>query len=874
MIEGPVTNRRFSRRLVRQIMVYGGGAVVMVALTATGYWIYQGRARSQAEAAGEAAKTQAQQIAGKVAAPFSALRKQLVTLGSDAAVIAAFGAGDASALQGLAEQHAGEFHFALKLRLLFPGLAETDPTAQPPLTFTSLDMLRRAEDSTAPVSAEVHLFGSPGQHIAMVAPALDAAGQLRGLLHLSLDVSMFKEVLDALEIPGAKAELRQADGGKSVVLGSAGDGAGAGQPVIVSVPDTRWNIAYFPAADSSVVGAAGTGTANSWLIPALVLVMAGVAGAAFVLRRGARVEQAAGSPGGGVIYAGAVRAIMEGVHPGMEKLVPNLPGMGQKRSITPVSKGMGGDDITRMSSHGGPKVVVGDTTEPNPIVATVKPAARQKPKPSAASAATPAPVPKPRPASVVAAEAAAAAAAKPAPELSPGIFRAYDIRGIVGKTLTADVVTKIGQAIGAEADARSQPTLAVGRDGRLSSPELAEALIQGLRAAGRNVIDIGMVPTPVLYFATHELGLHSGVMVTGSHNAPEYNGLKIVLGDESLSGDAIQNLYQRVVKGDLGSGQGMIDSADVVAAYIRRISDDIPVALGGAFKIVIDCGNGVAGAVAPQLIRALGHDVIELYCDVDGRFPNHHPDPSQPENLQALVERVRAEQADLGLAFDGDGDRLGVVDASGRIIWPDQQLMILARDVLTRNPGATIIYDVKCSRHLGLAIEAAGGQPLMWRTGHSLIKQKLKETNAPLAGEMSGHIFFKERWFGFDDAMYTAARLLEVLMATRRKPVDVFAELPESVTTPELRVPLPEDAHAPFMQTLGAKLSAFTDARVIDIDGFRVEFSDGWGLVRPSNTSPALVVRFEADNDTAMQRIKEAFRGVLLAAQPGLKLPF
>jgi len=871
MIDGPVTNRRISRRLVRQILVFGGGAALTIALVAAGYWIYQGRARSQAEAADTAAKGQAQQIAGNVAAPFSAMRKQLVKLGSDAAVIAAFEAGDADALQGLAEQHAGEFHLALKLRLLFPGLTETDPASQPPISYASLDMLRRAEDSTAPVSAEVHLFGSAGQHIAMVAPALDAAGQLRGLLHLSLDLALFTEILDGLDVHGGRAELRQADGGKSVMLGSAGDGASASEPVIVAVPDTRWNIAYFSPAGSMAVLVGETGGADSWLMPGVVVLVTGVAAVAFMLRRRTRSEAVTGHAAGNVVYAGAVRAIMEGVHPGMEKLVPNLPGLGQKRAIAPVSRGMSGDDITRMVTHSGPKVAVGDTTEPNPILGTVKPTPQPKPKPSAPS--PPAPVSKPRPASAVAAEAAAAAT-PPAPEVSPGIFRAYDIRGIVGKTLTAEIVTKIGQAIGAEAGDRGQQTIAVGRDGRLSSPELSDALILGLRAAGRNVMDIGMVPTPVLYFATHELDAHNGVMVTGSHNGPEYNGIKIVLGDETLAEEAIQGLYQRVVKGDLGSGQGTLESADVVAAYIRRISDDIPVALGGAFKIVIDCGNGVAGAVAPQLIRALGHDVIEMYCDVDGRFPNHHPDPSQPENMQALIQRVQEEQADLGLAFDGDGDRLGVVDASGRIIWPDQQLMILARDVLTRNPGAQIIYDVKCSRHLGLAIEAAGGKPLMWRTGHSLIKRKMKECDAPLAGEMSGHIFFKERWFGFDDAMYTAARLLEVLMGMRRKPVDVFAELPPSVTTPELRVPLPEPAHRPFMQSLGGKLASFKDARVVDIDGFRVEFADGWGLVRPSNTAPALVVRFEADNDAAMHRIKEAFRGVLLAAKADLKLPF
>ncbi len=858
MTEGPVTNRRFSRRLVHQALVIGGSALALVVFIAAGYWIYQSRARSQAEAATAAANAHAEEIASKVAAPFSALRTQLVKLGGDAQVISAFESGDSARLQSLADEHQGSFSSALKLRLLPPGWTEPDPTARPPLTYASLDMLRRAEESNAPVSTEAHMFGSENQHIVMVAPALNAAGQLRGLLHLSLDVALFNEIMATIEVHDGKAELRQTDGGKVAVLGSAGTGPGAGNPVVVSVGDTRWNIAYFLSANSLAARLEQTGGgATSWLVPGLIIVVVGVGAAVFVRHR-STLAQAANIRGhGDVVYAGAIKAIMDGVHPGMEKLVPNLPNLGQRRSVAPVSRGMSGDDITRMAGHSAPKVAIGDTTAPNPILATIAPVTK--------------PVRKPQPAPAKVAEPAPAALA---PTISQGIFRAYDIRGIVGKTLTAEVISKIGQAIGSEAGARKQQILAVGRDGRLSSPEFAEALIQGLRASGRKVIDIGMVPTPLLYFATHELGIQSGVMLTGSHNGPEYNGLKIVLGDETLSEGAIQKLYQRVVNNDLESGQGDLGEADMVAAYIQRISEDIPVALSGAFKIVIDCGNGVAGAVAPQLIRALGHDVIEMYCDIDGNFPNHHPDPSQPENLQALVGRVLEEQADLGLAFDGDGDRLGVVDNSGRIIWPDQQLMILARDVLKRNPGAPIIYDVKCSHHLRKIIESAGGKALMWRTGHSLIKKKMKETNAPLAGEMSGHIFFKERWYGFDDAFYTAARLLEILMSAKRKPVEVFAELPESVATPELRVNLAEDFHGSFMEALGQQLGVFKDARVIDIDGFRVEFPDGWGLVRPSNTSPALVLRFEADNETALQKIQQAFRGVLLGIKPDLQLPF
>ena len=458
-------------------------------------------------------------------------------------------------------------------------------------------------------------------------------------------------------------------------------------------------------------------------------------------------------------------------------------------------------------------------------------------------------------------------------KLSPLIFRAYDIRGIVGTTLTVAGVQDIGRAIGSEAEARGQKSIVVGRDGRTSSLELTEALTKGLRASGRHVIDIGMIPTPVLYFATHHLETGSGVMVTGSHNGPAYNGLKIMLADETLAGDAIQALYMRIQNDDMVSGKGGFRSEKVTADYISRISEDIPVTLGGAFKIVIDCGNGVAGALAPELFRTLGHEVVELYCEVDGKFPNHHPDPSQPENLEDLIAKVKEEQADLGLAFDGDGDRLGVVDGEGNIIWPDRQMMVLAKDVISRNQGAAIIFDVKCSRHLKTVIEENGGKPLMWKTGHSLIKAKMKEVDAPLAGEMSGHIFFKERWYGFDDAMYAGARLLEILTGCNKKPVEVFSELPGEIVTPELRITLAEKEHAKFMETFREKLS-FENAEIIDIDGIRVDFSDGWGLIRPSNTTPCLIARFEAENETALNRIQSEFHELILSVDPDLKLPF
>ena len=453
------------------------------------------------------------------------------------------------------------------------------------------------------------------------------------------------------------------------------------------------------------------------------------------------------------------------------------------------------------------------------------------------------------------------------------IFRAYDIRGVVEEGLSVDVVRQIGCAIGAEAYDRGQQTIVVGRDGRNSGPAFQEALTAGLRSTGRDVIDVGRVPTPVLYFATHYLNTGSGVMVTGSHNPPEYNGFKIMLGGETLFGDDIQTLRKRAESGDFPSGKGNLQSMDVVDEYVRRVCEDVPVALGNSFRVVVDCGNGVAGEVAPKLLRALGHDVVELFCEVDGNFPNHHPDPSDPANLTYLIGTVKQESADLGFAFDGDGDRLGVVDPDGKIIWPDMQMMLFAKDVLSRNAGAEIVFDVKCSSRLAKVIKQLGGKPVMWRTGHSYIKNKLKESGAPLAGEMSGHIFFQDRWYGFDDAIYSAARMLEILMAFKKSPAEVFSRLPAGESTPELRVDMKEGEQVPFVEKL-VEADGFANGKRTTIDGLRVDFSDGWGLVRASNTTPSLVMRFEGDNKEALARIQDEFRKAVTDIDPNLVLPF
>jgi phosphomannomutase/phosphoglucomutase len=456
-------------------------------------------------------------------------------------------------------------------------------------------------------------------------------------------------------------------------------------------------------------------------------------------------------------------------------------------------------------------------------------------------------------------------------QLPAEIFKAYDIRGIINKSLTADVVRQIGQALGSLAIEQGQKAIAVGRDGRLSGPELAGALMEGICAAGCDAIDVGCIPTPVTYFAAYELGCHSCVSVTGSHNPPDYNGLKMVIGGNTLALDAIQNLKQRIEAGNLKHGQGQRTSADVLGAYVEKIVGDVK--LARPMKIVMDCGNGVAGAIAPELFKRLGCDIVPLYCEVDGNFPNHHPDPSKPENLADVIKALQETDAELGIAFDGDGDRLGVVTKDGEIIFPDRQLMLFAADVLSRVPGGTIIYDVKCTRLLAPWIRQHGGVPLMWNTGHALVKAKLKETGAPLAGEMSGHTFFKERWYGFDDGLYTGARLLEILSRSANANAPLKA-LPNSPSTPELNIKMAEGEPFALIDKLNknGKFDGYNE--IINIDGIRVEYPDGFGLARPSNTTPVVVLRFEADNATALERIQADFRQAITAAWPGIQLPF
>lgn len=830
-MDGPIKRRRIKRRTLRNGIVAGIALVaLLVGYAAITHFTARRAAQEHAATIAEMENT-ARQIVQQIENDLDRTEAQIEALADDSAIKSLFITADRENLQQAGRNHGRDIAHLLRLRLIPPDRFELEPDASPPLSYASLDLLNEARDSNGEVKAELHMPGTERAHIVIVRRITDDAGNLSGLLHASLSPAVLTESLQALTNVDGYLEIKQSiPGSAAVQLVKRGDEAFKDGSFSKTLPikGTSWLLTYWPPARIAAAAHGGRGSSLPgiflWLSFALLVLVAG----GYLWRQRRRSAQA-----GSAVYGGAIKAFMDGAHPELSRLVPNMPGKtggsDKGTAAAPATPPEPRDDITRVVK---PETVVGASATEAPQQEDAVPV-----------------------------------------EVPEGIFRTYDIRGLVATELTPEVVEQLGRAIGSEAADRRQQGVIVGRDGRESSPALTQALIRGLRSCGVDVIDIGLVATPVLYFATHHLDAQSGVMITGSHNGPEYNGLKIVLAGETLSGDTVKALYERIRKGRFNSGNGGLQTADIIADYVRRATEDIPVALGNTFKIVIDCGNGAASVIAPQVYKALGHDVVELFCEIDGRFPNHHPDPSQPENMQALISRVQETGAALGFAFDGDGDRLGVVDGEGNIIWPDRQLMLLAKDVLSRNAGAPIIFDVKCSRYLKAIIQSAGGKPLMWKTGHSLLKAKMKETNAPLAGEMSGHIFFKERWYGFDDAIYAGARLLEILAGQKEKPTAVFADLPNGISTPELRIPLPENRHAEVMHSLRANMDT-AEGELIEVDGLRIDYADGWGLIRPSNTSPYLVARFEAEDQVALERIQDGFRRALQAVDPALEPPF
>jgi phosphomannomutase / phosphoglucomutase len=808
-------------------------------------------------AAADEARADAERVEKVISAYITEQSQKLKEIAADPELPGLLRSGDAAALAAKADALLkAKAPDAFGLRLFPRSAAEVDASAAMPIGYGSLAMITQAEGSDAPISAEVQVFGTPGQHLALVQRVADAEG-VAGVAYLGVRLDSLEKAIAGINTESL-VEIRQATGGASPwVIAASRKEAPPADIAVQTMPVANsmlqlafWSrVAAAPAPGATQSAPAGepvaAGGGVSSLLPWLALLLLPIGAAIWWVKR-PKPEPA--PVGESSEYRGAIAAIMQGAYPGVEQLVPRLPPRTGGTTSTAREKEMMASIASRAAAAAGvePRNAGVTVEEEAPITTVMKAPAVPPPKPAAEAGSNVPPA---------------------------SIFRAYDIRGVVGETLTLEGVYLIGKAIGSEAGVRGQSAIVVGRDGRNSSPKYAEALAKGIRDSGRDVIDIGMVPTPVLYFATHFLDIGNGVMLTGSHNPPNYNGLKIVLDGQALSGDAIQALRRRIANADFTSGEGMLESTDIVPEYIQRITEDIPLALDRTLRIVCDCGNGVAGAVAPRLFTALGHDVIELCCEVDGNFPNHHPDPSQPDNLRALIATVKENQADLGLAFDGDGDRLGVVDNAGNIIWPDRQMMLYARDVLSRNPGAEIIFDVKCSRQLLKVIKQAGGKPVMWKTGHSFIKAKMRESGAPLAGEMSGHIFFKERWYGFDDAMYTAARLIEILVGEGGTAQEVFAALPGGIATPELRIDMPEARHAEFMQKLIAN-ARFEGAHITTIDGLRVDVQKAWGLIRPSNTTPVLVLRFEGDDAAALADMQAKFRDLITGIDPSLKLPF
>jgi phosphomannomutase/phosphoglucomutase len=763
------------------------------------------------------------------------------------------------------------FPWVIRVRLLPTGIRNPDNTSKPHISFACLDMMRQAEASLKAPPVEVHVIGTPQQHVEILQPILSADGKSAvGFLQVTLQVEVLKQWVNALEPKGYLSLTQSVESQPTVLLAETGNRSNLGNRTgSVTVPGTRWQLNLWLPGDVSV------GIFNTNFI--LTFVVGGLMSFLLILLLLRSLSRTISSEVENFTQL-MVSELRDHKHhqfhfrlSEFEAAARKVSNLSASQHVMERERDSDAAAMTMADLKLDPNMetfkeedllAVEELTDSNAFEESL----RQQQATTRSSVKST--VPKPQP-------AAAAPTPKPTaapPAMPPAeIFKAYDIRGIVGRTLTAQHMHLIGQALGSEAMSRGLTSIAFARDGRLSGPELGQALVKGLLSTGVNIIDVGMVPTPVLYYAAAELTGGSGVMLTGSHNPSEYNGIKMVLGDETLAGDAIQGLKTRIDNNDFVQGTGQYQTNPLSNQYIERIADDVK--LAHPLKIVIDSGNGVAGALAPKLFKTLGCEVVELYSEVDGRFPNHHPDPSQPGNLRDLIEMVQSANADVGFAFDGDGDRLGVVSPDGSIIWPDRLMMLFAADVLSRNPSAQIIFDIKCSNNLTQAIWEKGGEPVMWKTGHSLIKAKMKQSGALLAGEMSGHIFFKERWYGFDDALYAGARLLEIIAADDRKPQQIFASLPDAVNTPELRVDMQEGEQQRFMDELMSRVD-FPDANIIMIDGVRADFENGWGLVRASNTTPSLILRFEARDKEALAEIQEKFRNVMLEVDPALQLPF
>ena len=733
-------------------------------------------------------------------------------------------------------------------QLNLPGQAVPDSSRAAPMNFAALDLLRRLEAGQAP-AVEAYKVGERWLAYSVAPVRQDDKQPMVGTLLLAVDLNRLLGNLPPLPADVGQIQLVQRfDAGAAQVLAQRGQAEGTAQPFATGNP--HWTLNFTPGA-----GLGAGGLSPTLLGLALLVALVGALAGLYLVRRSLqqRLDRDTAQLAELVkeLSAGkAVKAFSLSL-PALHNLAQSLSRL-PRRAQEPVAN------------------------RPEPVASET---------PSSRVAAKPAEFVNPLfqdtdildidilddDQDLLGLEQTPIMTAPQAPKLPADIFRAYDIRGVVGAGLTPETAYWIGRAIGSQSLAEGEANVSVGRDGRLSGPSLVEQLIQGLADSGCQVSDVGMVPTPVVYYAAHVLAGKTAVMLTGSHNPPDYNGFKIVIAGDTLANEQIQALKTRIDTNDLSSGEGSVERVDLLPRYLEQIRSDI--AMAKPLRVVVDCGNGAAGVIAPQLIEALGCTVIPLYCEVDGNFPNHHPDPGKPENLVDLIAKVKEHNADIGLAFDGDGDRVGVVTNTGTIVYPDRLLMLFAKDVVSRNPGADIIFDVKCTRRLTPLISGYGGRPVMWKTGHSLIKKKMKETGALLAGEMSGHVFFKERWFGFDDGIYAAARLLEILSQDKRSAEQVFAAFPNDVSTPEINVQVTEQTKFPIIERLQRE-GQWGEGSVTNLDGVRVDYPKGWGLVRASNTTPVLVLRFEAESQAELERIQELFRAQMHNVAPDVQLPF
>lgn len=850
--------------MIRLFSLLSAFAVLMVLSAGIGvYWISAAQiTQSQQDSTVAVAKS----VASGISAQINLLTGSLERMAQDPEVIAAVTSADAAQLTAVSAKLEKHLPGALKVRLLLPGVSELDDKSVPKMGYADLDMVREAfsKNQLPAIQGDT----GPDRHLA-IARRIMQDNQAVGVILASLSYDFIGKTVQGVELKSGHLELKQG----ALVLGATGEPVAAepNDNAPMKVAGTGWELYYQYA--NTVNSTAWTVIAGIVALSALLALLAFFIGyrklSAWLTEDLSTVLKACKDMMTNKLQIGYPVKLSE-IHVVVSTLAQFKRVLDNQETDDAASNNVADfgrrdffddlDDPTelafpsvKLSKPAGQtsKFQTDKTSSSQPVAATSNPAIVEKTVPDFFDM----PI-----------------AAKKTVDTGI-IFKAYDIRGIVGKTLTKDVVYDIGRALGTITKEHGCKTIVVGQDGRTSSPALAEALIQGIITTGLNVLDIGMTPTPVLYFVARHTEGRSGVMVTGSHNPADYNGLKMVVNGETLADEKIQQLKTCIDNQAFTTGKpGSVEQNGTFSnEYMGIISEDIRIAR--PMSVVLDCGNGVAGKLGPMLLKTLGCDVKELFCDIDGTFPNHHPDPSNPKNLSELIATVKHYKADIGIAFDGDGDRLGVVDSNGKIIWPDRQMMLFAKDVLASKPGAEVIYDVKCSRHLSDQIIKHGGRPTLWKTGHSLIKAKLKETGAKLAGEMSGHIFFNDRWFGFDDALYAASRLIEILSRDSRSSAEVFADFPDSINTPELNVALEEGENFTFMKSLLAAAN-FSSGRITDIDGMRVDFPNGWGLVRASNTTPSLVIRFEADTEAALHNIQEQFRQLMKKIKPDIVLPF